>query len=200
MTMATCGFDPDELLPPGAGSGDGASPGLVRHVTGCPECSRSLADREEVARELRRLPRLQAPAGAQSALRFEAVMERVDEARLDARLAAEEPAIRRLLRLLVRLRAPSALVPPVPDRRRSAVALRPARIVALAAAAALVAAVAIPSILAPAPGRSLAKQTAILSERTPIPVRVVRIDPRSADAAELRARIPMLPTPHGGGS
>jgi hypothetical protein len=210
--VVSCGFEPEELLPPGAGRADGPSEALARHLGECPNCARTFASRLAIADRLRELPRLAAPRGPRSALDFAAIMERVDSSRLDQRLGAEEGWIRRLLACLPRLRAPATLATalqlPTTVRRRRVVFTHPA-FVSLAAAAALVAAVTL-ALFDRSGGRSgganprrgLAAETAALSDREAIPVRVVYVDSRSQDAEllrPLRSTIPPISKPRRGG-
>jgi hypothetical protein len=185
-----------ELLPPRAEGGDGPSELTVRHLADCSRCASALAESNEVAAQVRALPRWAAPAGPATALSFQAVLERLDEPALDVRLATEEPLLRRLLAGLARLRAPASLeapeVEPAPVLRLVRVPLH-----ALAAAAALLAAVTVPLFASSRAPKGLAAQTAQLSQRTPIEVRVVDVAAGSLDAARVRAA--RLPAPVQGG-
>jgi hypothetical protein len=135
-------------------------------------------ERTPLAQELRALPRLRAPSGPQSALRFSEIQARIDEPAFEARLEAGDRAVRGLLQDLPRLRAPESLQP-LPRRR---LRLLPARVTALAAAAALVAALAVPALLRAGDRRGLAAEAAALTGE-PIPIRrIVRVDADSADA------------------
>jgi len=172
-------FDPDhreERNEPLAGSGDDPS-GLPRQFVS----------------ELRALPRWTAPSGPGAALTFAAVMERVDESRLDARLAAEAPAIRRLLQEVRehgRLRAPASLTlpgAPAPLRLLRREPARMAAFAAAAAAAALMAATLLPALAdgdadgtaGTRGGKSgLAAQTAVLTGRPALAIEVRYVDPR----------------------
>src|SRR5262245_53203773 len=190
--MPACGFGPDELLPARAGVSD-LSEAASRHVAECLACARTLAQRQQVAQELRALPRLLAPSRPDSALQLAAILERVDEARLDARLAAEESTIRRWIAALQRLRAPASLESPVPSLQptRRLVIVRAA---ALAAAAALVAAVSLVPWLGGRAARSarggLAAQTAALSARTPIRLRgIEHVDSLAGSPSVIRPAI-----------
>ncbi len=183
-----CGYESDQLLPPRAGEEGGPSSSFADHMTSCPACSIAFVRRRAMAVELRSLLRWTAPSGRQSALSFAAVLERLDEAAFETRLAAQEPAFRRLMQPLERLRAPTSLSLslPAPVLQLRPLHVRAARIAALAAAAALVAAVLFDSSEGPSGKRGLAAETAALSGRTPIHVEVVHLAPGSAAAASLR--------------
>lgn len=173
---------PNERNEPPAGAGDDLS--VPREL-------------QDLVVELRALPRWVAPSGPGAALTFVAVMERVEESRLDARLEAEAPAIRRLLQDLRdhgRLRAPASLTLPgtIPSSGPRLRVLRrePARMaafVAAAAAAALMAATLLPAVAdVDATGTSgarlgktgLAAQTAALTGRPTLAVEIRYVDPR----------------------
>ena len=200
-----CGFGSDELLPARAGE-SGPSEAASRHLAGCPACARTLAQRQQLAAELRALPRLAAPRGPASALQIAAILDRLDESRLEARLASEAGTIRRWLAALARLRAPETLVAPLP-------ALQPARRLvvvrgaALAAAAALVAAASIlpwlgaRSARSGAPGaHGLAAQTAALCDRTPIQLRAIeRVDSLAAGPRPIELALPPAAPARRGG-
>jgi hypothetical protein len=172
-----CGRFDEELLPPRMAGGECVDPAAAAHAAGCPSCAALLATRREVAESIRELPRLAVPAAARSAsgaLTFAAILDRLDEPALDARLRAEESILRRLLRPLGRLRAPASLRLPgsSPLRRDHR---RIGRRVAAALAASLLAAAAL-FVARTGAERGLAGQTAALSDRAPIGVRIVRLD------------------------
>lgn len=176
-TMSPRSFDPDGRRPPQDGEDD-APPALPSFVA-----------------ELKALPRWKAPKDAGSALTFAAVMERVDESRLDARLESEAPGIRRLLAALRdrTLRAPATLqLPSTGPARLRLLPRTTARLAAFAAAAAaalLLAATFLPSLSgddyeghggrgevgalgSPRARTGLAAQTAALSSRPTLDVEV----------------------------
>jgi hypothetical protein len=195
--MNACSFASEELLPLRAESGEALPAEARNHLETCGECARVWSQRSEIAAELRSLPRLSTPGGSQSALQFAAILERLDEGKLDTRLADEEVEVRGLLRSLERLPTPATLELPTEIFGAPILQLRPAasRVAALAAAAALVAAVGL-TFAGRAPARGgLAAQTAQLTAealregRAPIPVEVVVVDPRTAEGARLRSSL-----------
>lgn len=194
--MAGCERFADDLLPSRAGVEDGPSAESLRHLRECAACRRTFAERESAAAHLRALSRWKAPQAPQSALAFAAVMERLDEERLDERLAAEEPRVRRWLAAAGRLCAPPWLRSPVPVRRLSVL---PARVAALAAAAALVLALALPALLASRGRNALAAEAAALDDRDPIPIRGVEyLAPGSIELDRLLPPAPAAPRRRGG--
>jgi len=196
-----CGFGADDLLPARAGERDDVPEATARHVTQCPICATTLAQRKQVAAELRALPRLNAPRHAQSALQLSAILARLDERRADDRLVAEEGLVRRWLASVARLRAPDTLRAPIPG-------LRPSRRLVLVRAAALAAAAALVAAATLVPGfrssrgvaRGLAEQTAALNDRAPIELRGIQhLDPRSPGPRPLDVALPpVMPARKGG--
>lgn len=159
-------------LLPGA---DGDTAGRAEHLASCPSCAALLAQRQRLADELKALPRQAAPRASGGALDFATILAQVDEAAFEARLAADESRIRRLLRPLVRLRAPHELrVPGLTPVRRLELLPR------LAAAAAVLlvglsAALALQSAKAPTAGGGFAQETAALSGRPVVAIRIVEV-------------------------
>ena len=168
-------FATGPLLPGADGPGvDGIVEGRAEHLASCPSCAALLAGRQRLADELKALPRLAAPRAAGGALDFATILAQVDEAAFEARLAADGSRIRRLLRPLVRLRAPAELrVPGLAPVRRLELLPR------LAAAAAVLlvglsAALALQSAKQPAVG-GFAAETAALTGRPVVPIRIVEV-------------------------
>lgn len=181
-------------LLPGA---DGAD-ARAKHLASCPSCAALLAGRQQLADELKALPRMSAPRAAGSALDFATILAQVDEAAFEARLAADESRIRRLLRPLVRLRAPAELR--VPDWVPGWAPVRRLELLPRLAAAAAVllvglsAALALQSSKSPSTAASggFAAETAALSGRPVVAIRIVEV------ASGMPSGLPSPLRPRGG--
>ncbi len=188
----------------------GAVDFVTIHLEACSECRAELQRREAVADALRALPRLAVSAERASVLTFSAIAERLDEARLDARLATEASTIRRWIAdLLPRLRAPARLWLRVVDSRQelrldlqraeSSEGAVPSRRSALrrvgSLAAALLVAAAAGSFQVNRsghPSRGFAAETALLDQRPPIVITLFRPDARGANRGDAHALEPLL--------
>jgi len=165
---------PDDPLLPGSAP-VGAAEARAAHLASCPSCAALLAGRERIADELKALPRQIAPRAAGGALDYATILAQVDEVAFEARLAADESRVRRLLRPLVRLRAPDELrVPGLAPVRRLELLPR------LAAAAAVLlvglsAALALQSEKPSLAGGGFAAETAALSGRPVVAIRIVEV-------------------------
>lgn len=181
------------------------------HAASCPRCGELARARDAVARELRGLARVAAPASDSShgdaTVDFAAVMAAVDGA-LDARLVRDEARWRPLLADLERIAMPVEAAAAVAARAigpAPALVLRRARLVefvrraATVAAAAGVVATALLSRQAPPAREGLAAETRRLSDATPIEVKLVDVPAPTDATGAARLLGSSWMAPRGGG-
>lgn len=195
-----CGRYSEALLPTRPAE---AEQELLRHAAACPACGELLARRAAIAAELAALPRRAAPTDRGAALSYPAVGAQLDVARFERELARGEATMRALLQRVPHHRAPSTL-----DFERIASALRPAlqsslgtpprssgvltfrRRVASCAAAAVVGLSLWPLLQDAPPASGFAAETAALSDRPSLVLRIVELESQpDADGVE-RGRLP----------
>ncbi len=171
---------------------------LLRHVAACPDCAALLASRSRVAESLSKLPRRSPENRAGGALDFAAIMAQVDEARFDSKLERDGERAREQLRLLPVLAAPASLtfdrvVPgalPIASVVRLHLRLRRA---AAVAAAALVGLSLWPLLQSSPARRGFAAETAALSDRPSLAVRIVRVASAPHGGSDPSLSTPILP-------
>lgn len=169
---------------------------LLRHAAACPACGDLLARRTALATELAGLPRLEAPTGRGAALAFPAVLAQLDGERFERELARSDATTRALLQSLAHHRAPTTLTferiaatlhatpsSPLQLPLRPQLRLSLLRRVASCAAAAVVGLSLWPLLQGAPPASGFAAETAALSDRPSLAVRIVELDVAPLDAA-----------------
>ncbi len=168
------------------------------HVSACPACAALFARRSSLAAEIAGLPRHRAPVGRGAALDFAAVYAQLDEARFERELEHADSTVARWFGATARAEAPATFTfervrPSIQSTVRLALVRRLA-----ACAAVLLVGVALWPVLRPAPApRGFAAETAALSDRPVLAVRVVQLGGTNREVGgefdRLRSESPLLP-------
>lgn len=195
---------------------------LLRHAAACPACGDLLARRTALAAELAALPRLVAPTDRGAALDFPAldfraidfrdIVAQLDGERFESEIARGDATTRALLQGVLHHRAPATLTferitstlrstpgSLLPLPLRSPLRLTLLRRVAACAAVALVGLSLWPLLQGAPPPTGFAAETAALSDRPSLAVRIVELDvaqlegPLDAGGAERVRPLPAAP-------